>query len=55
MQPWEMMDAVAALPAPLSDELLARIRNRRLAYEREIQLKAGQAAVGEPAREPDYY
>ena len=55
MQPWEILDAVAAQPQPLPIELLVRIRNRRLAYEKEMRLKAGEESALEPQPEADYY
>ena len=55
MQPWEILDAVAALPQPISGEFLERIRNRRAAYEQEIKLKAGQDTPLKLQREEDYY
>jgi hypothetical protein len=55
MQPWEILDAVAVQPQPLPAELLGRIRNRRLAYEKEMRLKAGEESALEPQPEADYY
>ncbi len=55
LQPWEILDAIAALPQPIPAELLARLRNRRLAYEREIQLKTGRESSLTPQLEEDYY
>jgi hypothetical protein len=55
MQPWEILTAVAAQPQPLPEELLGRIRNRRVAYEKEIQLKAGEESALKPQPEADYY
>jgi phosphohistidine swiveling domain-containing protein len=55
MQPWEILAAVAAQPQPLPPELLQRIRNRRLAYEKEMRLKAGEESSLEPQPETDYY
>ena len=55
LQPWEILDAIAALPQPIPAELLARLRNRRVAYEREIQLKAGRESGLTPQPEEDYY
>jgi hypothetical protein len=55
MQPWEILDAVAALPEPLSEAFLQRIRNRRAAYEQEIRLKAGEDSSVAIQPEEDYY
>lgn len=55
MQPWEILDAVAALPNLMPQELLGRIRNRRVAYEQEIQLTAGRESALTPQPEDDYY
>jgi len=49
----ELLEAVEALPAPVDDELLARVRNRRLGWRRESQHGAPTAA--EPQLEDDYY
>ena len=55
MQPWEILDAIAALPQPLSEAFLQKLRNRRAAYEQEIKLKAGQATSVTIQPEEDYY
>jgi hypothetical protein len=55
MQPWEILDAVAVQPQPISAELLGCIRNRRVAYEKEVQLKVGKQTGLEPQPEADYY
>jgi hypothetical protein len=55
MQPWEILDAVVALPEPLSEAFLQRIRNRRAAYEQEIRLKAGEDSSAAIQPEEDYY
>jgi hypothetical protein len=49
------LDAVAALPEPLSEAFLQRIRNRRAAYEQEIRLKAGEDSSVAIQPEEDYY
>jgi hypothetical protein len=55
LQPWEILEAVAAQPQPIPTELISRLRNRRAAYEREIQLKAGRESRLTPQPEEDYY
>lgn len=55
MQPWEILNAAAALPQPLDNHLIILIRNRRAAYEQEIQLKAGQLSTVVPQPEQDYF
>jgi hypothetical protein len=55
LQPWEILDAVAAQTHPIPAKLLSSLRNRRVAYEREIQLKAGRDSRLFPQPEEDYY
>jgi hypothetical protein len=55
LTPWEILDAVAARSQPMPEQLLARLRNRRVAYEREIQLKTGRESTRIPQSEEDYY
>jgi hypothetical protein len=55
MQPWEILDAVQALPVPIGAELRQRIRSRRAVYESEIQLTAGRQAERITYEEEDYY
>lgn len=55
MTPWEIIDTIPGKSQPMPAELLARVRNRRAAYEREIQLKAGRVTPVEPEPEEDYF
>jgi phosphohistidine swiveling domain-containing protein len=55
LQPWEILETVTALPQPISEDLLARLRNRRTAYETEIQLKVSKESNRKPHPEEDYY
>ncbi len=55
LQPWEIIEAVSDLPRPMSNDLLAKVRNRRAAYEHEIQLKAGKGSTVTLQKEQDYY
>ena len=51
----EILSAVGDLPTGLPADLLARLRNRRRGYEREMALKAGTEASDQIAGEEDYY
>jgi len=51
----ELLDAVQRLPAPVADDTLELVRNRRLAYHQEARLQDGDAGGGVPRRVADYY
>jgi phosphohistidine swiveling domain-containing protein len=55
MQPWEILDALAAIPEPIHEDLHTQIESRREVFERENQLKVENKTENIAFREPDYY
>jgi phosphohistidine swiveling domain-containing protein len=56
LQAPELIDATRNLPAPLTPELTATVRNRRVGFLHEARLKPPQGLQGlEPQEEDDYY